>query len=129
MTFNEWWAGQNLPEESRVVALAAWYASQLYGEHTAHPAVFTAPRGLSMAHGHQLDVIGATLGLTRTQGTENNPPETDQSYRERLCQKRREIIAKDHDARITPPRRDGLCAHQWIRTESKDICSKCGVPL
>lgn len=133
MTFNEWWAGQNLPESSKAVALAAWYAHQLYGERIVQPVDFqlhrhgtTTAHPLDVvpheAHGSQLDAIGEQLGVIREHDTHG--VETDQSYRERLRQKYRDMLSKD-ECRLGGD-------HQWdsfvmLGGQSEVHCVKCGV--
>lgn len=132
MTFNEWWAGQNLPESSKAVALAAWYAHQLYGERIVQPVGFHSHFSIAEACGHQLDAIGEQLGVIREHDTHG--VETDQSYRERIQQKQSQMITREHDKMITKPRRDECRyggAHQWDSFEmlgghSEVRCTMCG---
>ena len=116
MTFNEWWAGQNLPEDTKAVALAAWYACQLYGERIVQPVGVHSHIGTAEAHGHQLDAIGSLLGIIREH--DSHGVETDHSYRERIQQEQCQKI----------PRR--CCDHSWsmihdhVHTQE---CERCGV--
>lgn len=123
MTFNEWWAGQNLPEDTKAVALAAWYAHQLYGERIVQPVTAgdSLTAALPMAHGHQLDTFGTMLKVTRVNG------ESDQAYRERLLLRHREVVRLDHDSMIT---RFAACDHSWSMIHHPVFgqeCERCGM--
>lgn len=120
MTFNEWWAGQNLPEESKVVALAAWYAGQLYNGRTPQH-VDTANLAMSAAHGAQLDALAAAIGLTRNNG--GGWPEDDADFRARIIQGRNRQWEE-----LRPTAKDLLgCQHSFIDEGVFFTCSKCGV--
>lgn len=132
MTFNEWWAGQNLPENTKAVALAAWYASQLYGERIVQPVTapgFHSHIGIEQAQGYQLDIIGQQLGSVRQYD------ESDRDYRERIQEKRRQMTTKAHDEMITKPQHNECRLggdHLWVSVEmlgghSEVRCFKCGV--
>lgn len=123
MTFNEWWAGQNLPEDSKVVALAAWYAGQLYNDRTPQH-VDTANLAMGLADGAQLDALGAAVGLIRNNG--GGWPEDDADFRARIIHKRNADLLEAH-------KHVGICDHEWVSNPAKGgashseaVCRKCG---